>query len=73
MKCRLSHRIPLHSFDELVRVTESGGHIIFSLRSDTATDKAFEKKQRKLEEEGRWRLVEVTETYRQLPLADPDL
>ncbi|MGB3681285.1 MAG: methyltransferase domain-containing protein [Rubrobacteraceae bacterium] len=64
---------PPHSFDELLRVTNPGGHIIFSLRSDTATDEDFEEKQRKLEEDGRWRLVEVTEPYRQLPLADPNL
>ena len=64
---------PPHSFDELLRVTTTGGHIVFSLRSDAATDADFEEKQRDLEREGLWQLTEVTEPYRQLPLADPNL
>ena len=64
---------PPHSFDELLRVTAPGGYIIFSLRHDSATDREFAEKQRALEEDGRWRLVEVTRPYRQLPLADPEL
>ncbi len=64
---------PPHSFDELLRVTVTGGHIIFSLRYDSAADIEFGEKQRELEEDGRWLLVEVTKPYRQLPLADPEL
>ena len=62
---------PPDAFDELLRITRPGGHIIFSVRSDE--DAGFAEKQRALEEEGRWRPVEVTEPYRQLPLADPNL
>lgn len=62
---------PPRSFDELLRITATGGHIVFSVRSDE--DAGFVEKQRALEDEGRWRLVEVTETYRQLPLADSNL
>lgn len=62
---------PPHAFDELLRVTKSGGHIIFSVRSDE--DAGFAEKQRELEKESRWRPVEATEPYRQLPLADPDI
>ncbi|CAN5634401.1 hypothetical protein BH24ACT22_BH24ACT22_10550 [soil metagenome] len=62
---------PPHSLEELLRITLSNGHIIFSVRSNE--DSGFAEKQRALEEEGWWRLVEVTEPYRQLPLADPNL
>ena len=62
---------PPHSFNELLRVVRPGGYIIFSVRSDE--DAGFSEKQRKLEDEGFWRLVEVTEPYPQLPLADPNL
>ncbi len=62
---------PPDAFDELLRITRPGGHIIFSVRSDE--DAGFAEKQRALEDEARWRSVEVTEPYRQLPLADPNL
>ena len=62
---------PPRSFDELLRVTEAGGYLIFSVRTDE--DAGFAEKQRVLEDEGRWRLIEATEPYRQLPRADPDL
>ena len=62
---------PPHAFEELLRVTRPGGFIIFSVRSDK--DAGFAEKQRELEDDGRWRLVEVTEPYRQLPLADSNL
>lgn len=62
---------PPHSFDELLRVTGTGGYIVFSVRSDE--DAGFAEKQDRLENEGRWRLAEATKPYRQLPLADPEL
>jgi predicted TPR repeat methyltransferase len=64
---------PPDSFDELLRVVRPEGHIIFSLRSDTAEETDFLEKQRALERGHQWRLVEATEPYPQLPLADPDL
>lgn len=64
---------PTRSFDELLRVTATGGYIIFSLRSNSGADREFGEKQRELEENGRWRLAEVTKPYRQLPLADSGL
>jgi predicted TPR repeat methyltransferase len=64
---------PPGSFDELVRVTEPGGHVIFSVRDDVYTGEGFEEKLEALANDGSWRLVEESRPYRQLPLADPDL
>ena len=62
---------PPDSLDELLRIVKPGGQIIFSVQADE--DAGFVEKQRALEDEGRWQLVEVTEPYRQLPLADSNL
>ena len=62
---------PPHCLNELIRITKPGGYAIFSVRTDK--DAGFLEKQRNLENEGRWQLVEATESYRQLPLADPKL
>ena len=35
---------PPESFDELVRVTEPGGYVIFSVRDDVYTSEGFEEK-----------------------------
>ncbi|CAN5837804.1 class I SAM-dependent methyltransferase [soil metagenome] len=64
---------PPHSLDELLRITGTGGHLIFSVRTDFAGDGGFGEKQRALELEKYWQTIEVTEPYRQLPLADPTL
>lgn len=52
---------PASSFDELVRITRPGGHILFTLRTDLFENKGFKEKQAALESEGKWRLVEVGE------------
>lgn len=64
---------PPDSFDELVRVTKSGGCVIFSVRDDVYRDGGFEGKLETLEAGGGWTLAEESLPYVQLPLADPDL
>lgn len=64
---------PPGSFDELIRVTEPGGHVIFSVRDDVYTSEGFEEKLEALAGNDSWRLVDESRPYRQLPLADPDL
>lgn len=64
---------PPEGLEELVRVTAPGGHIVFSVREDVYVSLGFEEKQETLESDGRWRLVEKTESFVQLPLEDPDL
>ena len=64
---------PPGSFDELLRVTKSGGHIIFSVRTDVYVEEGFEEKQRALEDEGRWQPVASSEPFAHLRHENPDL
>jgi predicted TPR repeat methyltransferase len=64
---------PPHAFDELVRITRPGGHIIFSVRADTYLEQGFKEKQDALETDGSWRLAEMTEPFQSLPLGEPEV
>jgi predicted TPR repeat methyltransferase len=64
---------PPESFDDLIRVTKPGGHMIFSVRTDVYEDSGFKEKQEALEREGRWQLVEVSEPFSPLRYEDPEL
>ncbi len=61
------------SLDELVRVTKSGGHIVFSLKTDVYSEQGFKEKQEALESAGQWKLVEVTDTFQPLPKGEPEV
>lgn len=63
---------PASSFDELVRITRPGGHILFTLRTDVYQDRGFKEKQTALESEEKWKLVEVSEKT-PLLLKEPDV
>jgi len=64
---------PPESFEELIRVTKSGGHMIFSVRTDVYVEGGFRDKQEALEREGKWQLLEATEPFAHLRFEDPDL
>jgi predicted TPR repeat methyltransferase len=64
---------PASSIDELVRVVKSGGHIVFSLRTDTYLENGFKDKMDSLESAGRWKLVEVSDAYQPLPKGEPEV
>jgi SAM-dependent methyltransferase len=64
---------PASSFDELIRITRSGGHIVFSLRPDVYRDSGFKEKQDALVAEGKWKLVEVSEEFQPLPKGEPEV
>lgn len=64
---------PASSLDELVRVTKPGGHIVFSLRTDTHRESGFKEQQEALAAAGRWQLVEVTDTFQPLPKGEPEV
>lgn len=64
---------PASSLDELVRVTKPGGHIVFSLRTDTHRESGFKDKQEALAAAGFWQLVEVTDTFQPLPKGEPEV
>jgi SAM-dependent methyltransferase len=63
---------PAASLDELVRVTRAGGHVIFTLRSDTALP-GFDDKMAELEREGCWALVDRGDEFQALPKGEPDV
>lgn len=64
---------PASSLDELVRVTKPGGHIVFSLRTDTHRESGFKEQQEALAAAGRWQLIEVTDTFQPLPKGEPEV
>jgi predicted TPR repeat methyltransferase len=64
---------PPESFDELIRITKPGGHIVFSVRSDMGLNKNYQEKQDSLLSEGKWDLVEVTKAFQCLPQARPEV
>lgn len=64
---------PAGSLDELVRVTKPGGHIVFSLRTDTYRENGFKEKQEALEAAGLWQQVAVTDAFQPLPKGEPEV
>jgi hypothetical protein len=64
---------PASSLDELVRITRPGGYVIFSLRPDVYQSEGFLEKQAELESDGKWKLVEVTESFQPLPRGEPEV
>lgn len=64
---------PAHALDELVRVVEPGGVIVFTLRTDFHAEGAMgvRGKMESLEKEDIWRLLDVTDPEPYLPKKDP--
>ena len=60
---------PLDGLDELIRVTRSGGYLVFSV-ARTYLDGPFEQKRQKLEQAILWRFVDASERYNSAPLED---
>lgn len=52
-----------NAFDELLRITKSEGHIIFTLRPEFYENTDFKSTMERLEQEKRWKLVNVTEPF----------
>jgi predicted TPR repeat methyltransferase len=57
---------PPSSFDELLRMTRSGGLIVFTLATAAYEAGGFKDKLEALERDGRWRLIEATAPFRGL-------
>jgi predicted TPR repeat methyltransferase len=64
---------PAESFDELLRITQPGGHLIFTVRADVYLEQGFKQKQDALERDGAWHLVEMTAPFQSLPLGEPEV
>ena len=62
-----TNHAPPEALDELVRVVESEGWVIFSVRDDVYQKEGFEEKQASLEKEGRWRRVTMSEAFQPFP------
>lgn len=62
---------PASSFDELIRITKTGGCIVFSLRLETYENNGFKEYQSALSQAGQWELIEVTERYQPMPKGEP--
>ena len=61
------------ALEEFVRVTSSGGHIVFMLRTDVYANNGFREKQHDLEFSEVWQLVSVTDPFHALPIGEPDM
>ena len=62
-----TNHAPPEALDELARVVEPGGRLIFSVRYDVYRNERFEEKQAALEDEGRWRRVTMSEAFQPFP------
>ena len=61
---------PATCLAELVRITRPGGHVVFTLRSDRPP-LGFDEEIARLEESGRWELVELGDEFQAMPTGDP--
>jgi ubiquinone/menaquinone biosynthesis C-methylase UbiE len=64
---------PPSSLDEFIRVTKTGGLVVFGMRPDHYEAGGFKEKQTALENEGRWKLVSRSEPYQMMPTTEPEL
>ena len=64
---------PASAFDELIRVTKPGGHVVFSLRTDMYEGGGFKEKQGELEAQGKWKLAEASDPFQPLPKGEPEV
>lgn len=62
-----------HSFDELIRITKPGGHIIFTLRPEFYVNTDFKAKMDALAAAGRWSQIKVTEPFHGRFKAHPEV
>jgi predicted TPR repeat methyltransferase len=62
-----TNHAPPEAFDELVRVVEPEGWVIFSVREDVYRKEGFEEKQTSLEKEGRWQRETMSEAFQPFP------
>ena len=64
---------PPSSFDELLRITRPGGHVIFSVRADVYLSGGFKEVMDGHAASGRWTMAEMTEPFKSLPVGEPDV
>ncbi len=62
---------PHSSFDELIRVVNRGGHIVFNVREDIYENHGFREKMDCLEADGLWTLSEKSDPFRPFTINEP--
>lgn len=62
-----------NAFDELIRITKPGGHILFTLRPEFYANTDFKPTMLRLETEGKWTLHHVTEPFHGRFQAHPEV
>jgi predicted TPR repeat methyltransferase len=62
-----TNHAPPEALDELVRVVEPEGWVIFSVRDDVYLKKGFKEQQASMEKAGRWRRVTMSEAFQPFP------
>ena len=65
----LEHPPPASSFDELIRLTKQGGHLVFLLNNSLMSK--FKRKMDELEAEGKWEIVEISKDIFPVPKGHP--
>ena len=64
---------PPSSFDELIRVTQKGGLLVFSLRSDAQQEPEYPGAVEAHTEAGHWTPVFCTESFASMPYGEPEI
>ena len=64
---------PPESFDDLIRITRTGGKIIFSLRDDVNQEPEYPQAVKRHEKAGNWRHLFSTESFRSMPYGEPEI
>ncbi|MEM9129185.1 MAG: class I SAM-dependent methyltransferase [Pseudomonadota bacterium] len=64
---------PHSSFDELIRVVEGGGYIVFNVREDIYLHHGFREKMDELESDGHWKLAEKSNPFRPFTISEPQV
>ena len=64
---------PPQALNELVRITRPGGFIVFSLRVDVYEEGGFKEHLAEMEDEGKWKLAELSDPFHSLPKGEPEV
>lgn len=64
---------PPHSFEELIRVTQPGALVIFTLRTDPKQLPEYPQTLDRLESEGKWKHVFTTSSFHSMPYGEPEI
>lgn len=64
---------PPDAFDELIRVTRGGGHLIYSMRHDCGQDPAYLDAIARYEADGAWREIYRTPHFHTIPVGAPEV